>query len=76
MLKIKKFMATGLSVLLLMGANQAIAENTYNVASLGDYTGPFASIYPPVEDARRRSFFRGWLGCCGMRWHTGPPTAR
>jgi branched-chain amino acid transport system substrate-binding protein len=53
MLKMKTLFAAGLSALLSIGAGQAMAQKIYNVASLGDYTGPFASIYPPVEDARR-----------------------
>ncbi|AVO42392.1 ABC transporter substrate-binding protein [Simplicispira suum] len=53
MLKIKNLMAIGLAAVLSMSTGQALAQKTYNVASLGDYSGPFASIYPPVEDARR-----------------------
>jgi len=32
---------------------QAQAQKVYNIAGLGDYSGPFSSIFPPVDDARR-----------------------
>ncbi|WP_439587717.1 ABC transporter substrate-binding protein [Hydrogenophaga sp.] len=55
MLKIRKLLAIGISAMVALTAGhvQAQSPKVYNIASLGDYTGPFSSIYPPVEDARR-----------------------
>lgn len=51
---IRRLLAIGACVLAgLTQQVQAQTPHTYNIASLGDYSGPFSSIYPPVEDARR-----------------------